>query len=64
MTPAPHPAGFPHALVEAALQAALSIRSGGVPVFGLTGLQGTGKSTLAAQVAALARSRGLRVTVL
>lgn len=64
MASAPHPVGFPHALVEAALQAALSIRTQGVPVFGITGLQGSGKSTLAAQVAALARSRGLRVAVL
>ena len=64
MTPAPHPAGFPHALVEAALQAALSIRTHGVPVFGISGLQGSGKSTLAAQIAALARDRGLRAAVL
>ncbi len=64
MASAPHPAGFPHALVEAALQAALSIHTHGVPVFGITGLQGSGKSTLAAQVAALARSRGLRVAAL
>ena len=63
MASAPHPAGFPQALVEAALQAALSIRTSGVPVFGVAGLQGSGKSTLAAQVAALARSRGLRAAV-
>ncbi|GAB2503558.1 kinase [Pseudoxanthomonas sangjuensis] len=55
--------GFPDALVAEALDAALSIRNGPVPAFGISGLQGTGKSTLAAQVAALARSRGLRAAV-
>lgn len=35
-----------------------------VPVYGLTGLQGTGKSTLAADMAAMARRRGLPVVVL
>ena len=33
-------------------------------VFGIAGLQGTGKSTLSAQIAALALTRGLRVAVL
>ncbi len=67
MTPLPHPvppAGFPDAFVAMTLDAALSIRAGHVPVFAVSGLQGTGKSTLAAQVAALARSRGLRVASL
>ncbi|HEX5693403.1 MAG TPA: kinase, partial [Arenimonas sp.] len=35
-----------------------------VPVLGLTGLQGTGKSTLAADIATMARRRGLPVVVL
>jgi D-glycerate 3-kinase len=67
MTTATHPApsaGFPDAFVAEALEAALSIRTGHVPVFAIAGLQGTGKSTLAAQLAALARSRGLRVAAL
>lgn len=64
MSPTPHPAAFPHVLVEAALQAALSIRADGVPILGISGLQGSGKSTLAAQVAALAREGGLRTAVL
>lgn len=66
MTQTPHPAppaGFADGFVAEALQAALAAGSGNVPVFGISGLQGTGKSTLAAQVAVLARSRGLRAVV-
>lgn len=57
------PAGFPEALVESALAAALALPAA-VPVFAISGLQGTGKSTLAAQMAARAKERGRRVAVL
>lgn len=61
MPPRVHPAaGFDAALVERVLADALAP---GVRVYGICGLQGCGKSTLAAQVAARARSRGLRVAV-
>ncbi len=56
--------GFSAAFVADALQAALAAASGRPPVFAICGLQGTGKSTLAAQIAALARARGLRVAAL
>ena len=55
--------GFDQQLVMAALEAALSLPQT-VPVFAIAGLQGTGKSTLAAQLADLAQSRGHRVAVL
>ncbi|SKC76236.1 D-glycerate 3-kinase [Pseudoxanthomonas indica] len=55
--------GFQAELVAAALRAALAVDAR-VPVFALSGLQGTGKSTLAAQMAALARSQGLHAVVL
>ena len=57
------PAGFDQQLVAAALEAALSLPQT-VPIFAISGLQGTGKSTLAAQLAGLAQSRGRRVAVL
>nr|WP_246149874.1 kinase [Arenimonas fontis] len=38
--------------------------SGPVPVYGLTGLQGTGKSTLAADMVRTGRARGLNVVAL
>lgn len=60
MKPPSHPAGFAQALVAEALDATLALRVGHVPVLGISGLQGTGKSTLAAQVAASAAARGLR----
>jgi D-glycerate 3-kinase len=53
--------GFPGEFVARCLDAALA-RGG--RVHGITGLQGTGKSTLAAQVAALAAQRGVAVAVL
>lgn len=59
-----HPApstGFAPAFVAAVLDDA---QAHGSRVYGISGLQGSGKTTLAAQVAALARSRGLRVEVL
>lgn len=55
--------GFPPSLVDAALDAALSLQAT-PPVFGISGLQGSGKSTLAVQIAALGRQRGLQVAVL
>jgi D-glycerate 3-kinase len=56
-------AGYPEAFVAAVLDRAMA-RPGPCRVFGITGLQGTGKSTLSAQVAALASERGLRAVVL
>jgi D-glycerate 3-kinase len=66
MPPAPHPAGYPDAFVAHWLDQALALprRGGKPPVFAIAGLQGTGKSTLAAQMQALARARGRRVAVL
>ena len=64
MPAAPHPGdaqGFPGQFVASCLDAALA-RGGGVQ--GITGLQGSGKSTMAAQVAALASQRGIAVAVL
>lgn len=55
--------GYPAAFVEAVLARALAL-PGPCRVFGITGLQGAGKSTLAAQVTALASRRGLRAAVL
>ena len=56
-------AGFDQSLVTAALEHALSLPQT-VPVFAIAGLQGTGKSTLAAQMADLAQTRGHQVAVL
>lgn len=53
--------GFPPALVETQLDAALAE---GRRILPIAGLQGSGKSTLAAQLAAAARARGLRTAVL
>lgn len=53
--------GFAAELVARVLDDALRP---GVRVYGLSGLQGTGKSTLAAQLAGAARARGLRVATL
>ncbi|WP_397573043.1 kinase [Silanimonas sp.] len=55
--------GYPDAFVATVLERALAL-PGPCRVFGITGLQGTGKSTLSAQVAALAEARGLRAVVL
>ncbi len=54
-------AGYASEFVTATLDDALSH---GSRVYGITGLQGTGKSTLGAQMAALAKTRGLVVVVL
>lgn len=59
-----HPThGFPDSLVSAALRSARALPQA-VPVWGLSALQGTGKSTLAAQLAQAARREGLRSAVL
>lgn len=65
MSPSSQPtAGHHHAdFIAARLAEGLALPSR-VPVMGLTGLQGTGKSTLAADMAAMARRRGLPVVVL
>jgi len=55
--------GYPDAFVASVLERALAL-PGPCRVFGITGLQGTGKSTLSAQVAARAESLGLRAVVL
>lgn len=55
--------GYPDAFVATVLERALAL-PGPCRVFGITGLQGTGKSTLSAQVAARAEARGLRAVVL
>lgn len=55
--------GYPASFVAAVLDRAMGL-PGPCRVFGITGLQGTGKSTLSAQVAALAADRGLRAVVL
>lgn len=58
---AQRPPGFAATVVAQALDDALAHDA---RVFAIAGLQGAGKSTLAAQMAALARSRGLRVATL
>lgn len=66
MSASTHPGdadGFASEWVEAALAAALSVRAA-VPVLAISGLQGSGKSTFAAQIAALARARGRHPAVL
>ena len=59
----PHPGHQAPEFIAARLDEALAL-PGPVPVYGLTGLQGTGKSTLAADMASLAQARGLPVVVL
>lgn len=63
MTPLPHPAapGYAAPLVEALLDDALAHDC---KVYALAGLQGTGKSTLAAQLVDAAARRGLRAIAL
>lgn len=64
MSTGPHPGtepGFPAAFVARCLDDALAH---GARVYGIAGLQGTGKSTLAAQMATLAAERGIATAVL
>jgi D-glycerate 3-kinase len=64
MGPALHPAsGFAPGFVAERLDEALALPAA-VPVYGLAGLPGTGKSTLAAQMAALAATRGIAVATI
>lgn len=65
MDPSLHPVAGHHTpdFIAARLAEALGLAAE-VPVYGLTGLQGTGKSMLAADMAAMARRRGLPVVVL
>jgi D-glycerate 3-kinase len=55
--------GFAPDVVAAVLDMALT-SAGRPPVFGIAGLQGTGKSTLAAQLAQAGHARGIDVVVL
>jgi D-glycerate 3-kinase len=55
--------GFPESLVQAALASARALPQA-VPVWGLSALQGTGKSTFAAQLEQAANAAGLRAAVL
>ena len=68
MDPTAHPAcgdGFAPAFVERVLEdALLATRPDAAPCYGISGLQGSGKTTLSHQVAALAAQRGRSVTVL
>ena len=57
----PSPAGYPEPFVAAVLDDALAHAA---RCYAIAGLQGSGKSTLSAQVAALAATRGLHVVVL
>ncbi|MBS7456410.1 kinase [Coralloluteibacterium stylophorae] len=59
-SPSPPSAGWPADLVAGVLDEALAVPAT-TPVFGITGLQGSGKTTLARQLVALAQARGLRV---
>lgn len=63
MAPATHPDGFPDVLVNEALAAARAVPVR-TPVFAISGLQGSGKSTLVAQIAERAKADGLRAAVL
>ncbi|WP_159681587.1 kinase [Luteimonas sp. 9C] len=56
------PSPWPDTLVDTLL--AELVRGAAPQVFGISGLQGTGKSTLAAQVVRAAEARGLRAAVL
>lgn len=57
----PRAQGYPPAFVARVLDDALA---SGLRVYGIAGLQGSGKSTLSAQVAALSAARGRNVAVL
>lgn len=67
MTPRPHPpptgppAGYPDAFVERLLRELLEA---GVRCYGIAGLQGSGKTTLARQLVALAAHRGCNAVAL
>jgi len=56
--------GYSDDFVAVVLDDALAVESPWPAVYGIAGLQGTGKSTLAAQMVALAKRRGLAVVAL
>lgn len=56
----PSPVGYPPGFVARVLEDALASHA---RVYAISGLQGSGKTTLSAQVAALGRTRGLRIVV-
>ena len=56
--------GYSDDFVAAVLNDALAVESPWPAVYGIAGLQGTGKSTLAAQMVVLAKRRGLSVVTL
>lgn len=56
--------GYPDDFVAAVLDDALAVEPPLPAIYGIVGLQGTGKSTLAAQMVALAKRRGLSVVTL
>jgi D-glycerate 3-kinase len=56
-----HHPGYPQGFVQAVLA---DVVASGARVYGIAGLQGTGKSTLSAQVATLAADQGRHVAVL
>jgi D-glycerate 3-kinase len=68
MDPTTHPPrarGFATDFVERVLEdTLLALRGDAAPCYGIAGLQGSGKTTLSHQVAALAAQRGRSVTVL
>jgi D-glycerate 3-kinase len=55
--------GYHASFVASILQDALSVKNKAL-IYGIAGLQGTGKSTLSAQIAALGTLQGLKVVVL
>lgn len=67
MDPRTHPpsaAGYPDAFVERVLEDTFGVGAGRPRCYGIAGLQGSGKTTLSHQVAALAAQRGRAVVVL
>ena len=67
MAASTHPSsahGYSDDFVAAVLDDALAVESPWPAVYGIAGLQGTGKSTLAAQMVALGKRRGLSVLAL
>jgi D-glycerate 3-kinase len=55
--------GYAESFVARILQDALS-SAGKAPIYGIVGLQGSGKSTLSAQIAGMGKARGLNIVVL
>jgi D-glycerate 3-kinase len=55
--------GYAKSFVASILQDALSTKKK-TPIYGIVGLQGTGKSSLSAQVASMGKAQGLNIVVL